>query len=64
LDINEWREIREQVYERFGREKYKKLLQTRDESIPELPKGSIPKFDRKRAIFGALKEEKEELTPE
>jgi hypothetical protein len=64
LDINEWREIQEQVYERFGKEIYKKLLQERDESISEILKGSIPEFYRKRVAFGALKEEQDELTPE
>jgi hypothetical protein len=56
LNLNEWREIREQAYERFGKDKYKELLHTRAEMIPELPKGSIPRFDRKRAMFGVLKE--------
>jgi hypothetical protein len=57
LDIHEWREIRERAYARFGKEEYKRLLQKRDESIPETPKGSIPSFDGKRVIFGAMKEE-------
>jgi hypothetical protein len=64
LNIHEWREIRERAYARFGKEEYKKLLQERDESIPEVPKGSIPSFDGKRVIFGAMKEEEAEVTPE
>jgi hypothetical protein len=64
LDIHEWREIRERAYVRFCKEEYKRLLQERDESIPEVPKGSIPSFDGKRFIFGAMKEESDEFTPE
>jgi hypothetical protein len=64
LDIHEWREIREQAYVRFGKEEYKKLLQERDEMIPEVPRGSIPTFDGKRVMFGAMKEEQSEITPE
>jgi hypothetical protein len=64
LDINPWREIREQAYERFGRTEYKKLLQERGDTIPDPPKGSIPQFGRKKILFGAMKEEQDGLTPE
>jgi hypothetical protein len=64
LDISEWWEIREQAYVRFGKERYKELLQERDEIVPEAPKGSIPTFNRKRIMFGAMKEEQAEITPE
>jgi hypothetical protein len=64
LDIHEWREIREQAYTRFGKEEYKKLLQERDERTPDIPRGSIPTFDGKRIMFGAMKEEHAEMTPE
>jgi hypothetical protein len=64
LDINEWREVWELAYARFGKEIYKKLLQERDETIPEMPKGSIPTFNLKRLMFGALKEEQGDMTPE
>jgi hypothetical protein len=64
LDVNEWRELREQAYERFGKDLYKRLLQIRDEETPVLLKGSIPSFDRKRIMFGAMKEERGAQTPE
>jgi hypothetical protein len=31
--------------------------------MPEMPEGSIPSFDRKRIMFGALREEQSEMTP-
>jgi hypothetical protein len=64
LDVCEWRAIREEAYDRFGKAEYNKLLQTRTELAPEVPKGSIPKFERKKAIFVAMKEEQDGLTPE
>jgi hypothetical protein len=64
LEVHEWRAIREQAYERFGKEEYKELLQSRAELIPEVPKGSVPRFERKKVMFGAMKEEQDDLTPE
>jgi hypothetical protein len=55
LDINEWRTIREH---------YKGLLKQREEQIPEIPRGSVPTFTRKKIMFGALMEGKHEITPE
>jgi hypothetical protein len=64
LDVNELREIREQAYERFGKVKYKRLLQERDEMTTDPPKGSIPQFGCKKILFGAMREEQDGLTPE
>jgi hypothetical protein len=68
LDINEWREPREQAYRRFGNDRYKALLQERDMQTPQIraTARNVPmaEFVRKQAIFGALQEEKPEMTPE
>jgi hypothetical protein len=64
LDLIEWRSIREEAYERFGKAKYKELLRRRADLTPETPKGSIPRFERKKVMFGAMKEEKDGLTLE
>jgi hypothetical protein len=34
------------------------------EMIPEIPRGSIPTFSRKKVMFGALKEEQSAISPE
>jgi hypothetical protein len=64
LDLIEWRAIREEAYERFGKARYKELLRKRADLTPEVPKGSIPRFERKKVSFGAMKEEKDGLTLE
>jgi hypothetical protein len=64
LGLNEWRELRERAYERFGKDLYKSLLAQRHRETPVLPPNPGPTFARKQVMFGALMEEKHEITPE
>jgi hypothetical protein len=57
LEANEWRECREVSYMRFGRDKYKALVQERDYSPPKCPAPAIQRFTMKSIMFGAIKEE-------
>jgi hypothetical protein len=64
LDVNEWRDLREKAYERFGREKYKKRLKERDQSTPKLRLQANNRFARKQNMLGAIKKEKTGLNQE
>jgi hypothetical protein len=68
LDVNEWREIREKAYERFGEDRYEALLKNREKQTLKLKMiaktAPTVEFAWKQAIFGAMREEEMEITPE
>jgi hypothetical protein len=64
MDVNTWRECREEAYRRFGHDVFQELLENRDQENPKYASRTTPRFITNSILFGALKEEESRLTPE